>query len=191
MPRAAFNNKLIAYLLVLAAGVIGILFAARAGGLWAGVMAAIALACAVALVARVERASSEALSLSQVFDGILLALPGALIVYFSFDSGGYFPASPAFAAILLIVILVWRVTLIEEPFIAYSKPLALAAGALGLFALWILLSALWSDAPARSLVDFDRALMYLVLVVLTGSVARTASRLRWMAAAITLGVVAV
>src|SRR3954470_20920866 len=142
MARTAFSNKLIASLLVVAGVVIGVIFAARAGGIGAGILAAIAVACAVALVARVERDSSEALSLSRVFDGALLALPGALVVYFSFDSGGYFPASPAFAAILLIVVLILRHTLGDEPFIAFSRPLAVAVGALGLFAAWQLLSAL-------------------------------------------------
>jgi O-antigen ligase len=191
MPRAQLFNKLMASLLVVAAGVVGVYFAARAGGAGAGVLATIALACAVALVARVEPASSEALSLSLVFDGVLLALPGALVVYFSFDSGGYFPASPAFAAILLIVVLILRVTLVDEPFIAFSRPLAIAAGALGLFALWTLLSAVWSDAPARSLIEFDRTFAYLLLVILIGSVARTARRLRFMAAGVALAIVAV
>ena len=188
---ARLTSKLTASLLVLVAGAVGVFFAARAGGVAAGLLAAVAGACAVALIARVEPASSDALSLSQVFDGVLLVLPGALVVYFSFDSGGYFPSSPAFACILLLVVLVLRVTLVDEPFIAFSRPLALAIGALGLFALWELLSAVWSDAPARALTDFDRTFAYLLLVVLTGSVARTASRLRWTAAALTLGVVVV
>ena len=126
------TTKLTTALLVLIAGAIGVVFAARAGGTGAAVLAAIAIVCAVALVARVEPASTEALSVGSVFDGALLALPGALVVYFSFDSGGYFPASPAFAAILLIVVLVLRVTLLDDPFIAFSRPLAIAVGALGL-----------------------------------------------------------
>ena len=191
MPRKAFNNKLIASLLVVAAGAVGVFFAARAGGLWAGILAAVALVCAVALVARVEPESSESLSLGQVFDGVLLALPGALVAYFSFDSGGYFPASPAFAAILLIVVLVLRITLVDDPFISFSRPLAIAVGALGAFALWTLLSATWSDAPARALVEFDRTFAYLLLVVLMGSVARSASRLRYMAAGVAVAIVAV
>jgi hypothetical protein len=188
---ARLTSKLTASLLVLVAGAIGVFFAVRAGGVGAGLLAAVAAASAVALVARVEPASTDALSLSQVFDGVLLVLPGALVVYFSFDSGGYFPASPAFACILLIVVLVLRVTLVDEPFIAFSRPFALAVGALGAFALWQLLSAIWSDAPARALVEFDRTFAYLLLVVLTGSVARTASRLRWLAAWLTLGIVVV
>jgi hypothetical protein len=185
------TTKLTTALLILIAGAIGVVFAARAGGTGAAVLAAIAIACAVALVARVEPASTDALSLGAVFDGALLALPGALIVYFSFDSGGYFPASPAFAAILLIVVLVLRVTLVDDPFIAFSRPLAVAAGALGLFACWTLLSALWSDATARALLEFDRTLAYVLLVILIGSVARSAERLRWMAAGVALGITVV
>lgn len=191
MPRTQLSNKFFVSLLVVAAGALGVFFAARAGGPTAGVLAAIAIGCAVALIARVEPTSSEAVSVGQIFDGFLLALPGALVVYFSFDSGGYFPASPAFAGILLVVVLILRITLVDEPFIGFSRPLAIAAGALALFALWTLLSAVWSDSPARSLIEFDRTFSYLLLVVLMGSVARTATRLRYMAAGVAIGVVVV
>ena len=42
---------------------------------------------------------------------------------------------------------------------------------LALFAVWTLLSAGWSDAPARAMIEFDRALAYLLVVVLIGSLA--------------------
>src|SRR3954451_15391036 len=88
--------------LLLALGVVGVYLASRAGT-QAAVAALIALGCAMALLLRTEPGSVESLSLSRVFDGALLALPGALIVYFSFDSGGYFPASPALVAIVLVL----------------------------------------------------------------------------------------
>ena len=37
--------------------------------------------------------------------------------------------------------------------------------------MWILLSAIWSDAPARALSEFDRTLLYTLVLVLTGSAA--------------------
>src|SRR3954453_17531619 len=172
MPRTQLTGRPTASLVTLAMGVVAVIIAARAGGATAAILAGVAGACAVVLVARVEPASTESLSLGQVFDGFLLALPGALVVYFSFDSGGYFPASPAFAAILLLVVLVLRVTLVEDPFIAFSRPLAIAAGSLGLLALWTLLSAIWSDAPARALIEFDRTFAYLLMLILFGSLVR-------------------
>ena len=65
--------------------------------------------------------------------------------------------------------------------------MALASGALALLAIWTLASATWSDAPARALTEFDRTLLYALVLVLTGSaVARVgdlAVLLRWTAAA--------
>ncbi len=63
----------------------------------------------------------------------------------------------------------------------------MASGALALLAVWTLLSATWSDAPVRALTEFDRTLLYALVLVLTGSaVARVgdlAMLLRWTAAA--------
>ena len=54
-------------------------------------------------------------------------------------------------------------------------------------AVWTLASASWSDAPARALSEFDRTLLYGLVLVLTGSVAARvgdlAMLLRWTAAA--------
>jgi hypothetical protein len=179
MPRQA--GRLPVTTTVLVAGLLLVYLAARAGGVAAGALAVVALGTAVALSLRSSPGSIEAVSLSQVFDAAVLALPGALVVYFSFDSGGYFPPSPAFAALLMIVVLILRITLVDDPFIAFSKRLAVAIGALGTLVVWILLSATWSDAPARALVEFDRAFAYLLLLVVCASVVRTADRLRWMA----------
>lgn len=177
--------------LLLLLGAAGILGAWRAGGWSAAVLAVVATSCALVLLLRTRGAAAETASAAAVFDAVLLALPGALVVYLSFNSGGYFPDTPAVAAILLVILLVLRVTLLPEPFAAFSAPLAIAAGALGLLSAWILLSALWSDAPGRALIEFDRAFLYLLVLVICGSVARTATRLRWMAAALALGIVVV
>jgi O-Antigen ligase len=191
MTRNDSTYRLTAIGLLVAAGAAGVYFAARAGGSAAGILAAVALASAVVLVLRIQPASADAISLTQVFDGVLLLLPGALMVYFAFDSGGYFPASPAFVAILLLFVLVLRVTLVDAPFAAFSRPLALAVVAMGLLSGWILLSGAWSNAPGRALVEFDRAFAYLLILVLFGSVARSSSRLRWMAAGLALGTVVI
>ncbi len=53
----------------------------------------------------------------------------------------------------------------------------------------MLVSSLWSDAPARALAEFDRALLYGLVLVLTGSAAARIGDLsillRWVAAAFT------
>jgi hypothetical protein len=191
MTRRDLTRRLPTIGLLLVAGAAGLYFAARAGGAAAGLLAVVALVCAVMLLIRANPASVDAVSLGRFFDAILLALPGALTVYFSFDKGGYFPGSPAFVAIFLVVVLVLRVTLVDDPFAGFSRPLAVAVTAMGAYTMWILASAIWSDAPARALIDFDRAFVYLLLLVIFGSIPRTAARLRWMAAGIALGIVVV
>ena len=121
----------------------------------------------------------------------LLLLPGGLTIYLSFNGGGFFPNTVAFAALVLAIVLGLRIAFADEPFAGFSVSLALAAGALALFAIWTLLSALWSDATARALLEFDRALLYLLALVLFGSLPRTAVNFRWMVRGLALGIVVV
>src|SRR6266498_4085007 len=113
---------------------------------------------------------------SRLANGALVLLPGALTVYLSFNAGGFFPNTDAFVAILLAAALIIRVSLARAPFAGFSRPLAIAAGALALYAGWTLLSGAWSNAPGRALVEFDRVLLYLAALVLLGSVGRTPTR---------------
>jgi O-antigen ligase len=64
-----------------------------------------------------------------------------------------------------------RITTAREPFAGFSPALALASGALALFAVWILASVSWSDAPARALSECDRSVLYGLVLMLTGTVA--------------------
>ena len=114
-------------------------------------------------------------------------LVGALTVFLSFNAGGYFPTAPALAALALALALVLRVTLVEDPFAGISPALALAAGGLGLLAVWQLASALWSDAPARALLEFDRTLLYLLALIFFGSLAGSAERLRRIGWGVAIG----
>jgi hypothetical protein len=90
-------------------------------------------------------------------------------------------------ALVLALLLVGRITLARAPFAGFGPALALASGALAAFAVWILASAAWSHAPARALSEFDRALLYGLVLMLTGAVAARqgdlAALLRWVAAA--------
>ena len=92
------------------------------------------------------------------------------------------------AVAVLCLLLVAHVTLSERPFAGWSFALAAMASALALFALWTLLSGDWSDSPVRALVESDRALLYLLMLVFVGLHARGPGRLaallRWVALAI-------
>jgi hypothetical protein len=113
-----------------------------------------------------------------------LALPAALTVTLAFVAGGFFPGTVGLAAGLLCLLLVARLTLAERPFAGWSAGLAVTTGVLALFCVWTLASSTWSDAPARAMVEFDRALLYLLVLAFLGLHARApghlAVLLRWV-----------
>jgi O-antigen ligase len=107
-----------------------------------------------------------------------LALPGALTIYLAFHGGGFFAGEPAQLAVVFSLLLVLRVTLADEPAAGFRWPLFLAAACLSLLSSWALLSALWSGAPARAIVEFDRALAYALVLIFFGSFAARPERRR-------------
>ena len=117
-------------------------------------------------------------------DVALAALPAALVVYLAFRTGGYFPDDQGLACIFLGFALVARLLLSERPFAGISRWTAVACGALAGFAAWTLLSAAWSDASGRALLEFNRALLYLLALAFFGSfladVQRLRMALRWL-----------
>jgi O-antigen ligase len=114
-------------------------------------------------------------------------LPGATIVYLSFNSGGFFPGTPAFVLVVLLLALIARTIVAERPFDGLSRTLAVVLAALGGFALWTLASTTWSDSSWRTLADFDRALLYAVTVALFGSLVVTREQLVWLVRGVVLG----
>jgi len=154
-------------------------------------LALVAVACAVALRIRARRSAAEGPLLERVFEGVLLALPGGLIALFAFNAGGYFPDAPAFGVIVLLVCLAIRATLSTRPFAGFSAGVAVVTTALALYAAWTLLSATWSHAPSRALIEADRSLLYLLAVVVCGSLPRSTARITWMLRGVALAAAAV
>jgi O-antigen ligase len=127
----------------------------------------------------------------RVATGVLWLLPGAMTIYFSFNAGGFFPDSVAVATLVLSAVLGLRMAIAEAPFEGFGVPLVVAAGGLAVFGLWTLLSGRWSDAPGRALIEFDRVLLYLMVLVVFGSLGRTQANVRWMLRGLALGIAAV
>ena len=121
----------------------------------------------------------------------VLLLPGALTVFFAFHAGGYMPGTAALVAAELAMVLGLRLTLARRPLEGLSVPLALAVGAIVALGAWTLGSAGWSHAPGRALLEFDRILLYGLALVLFGTLARTAVRVRWMLYGLALALVLV
>ena len=117
-----------------------------------------------------------------------LTLPGLATAWLGFRAGGFFPGQVGLVGLTLALVLVGRITLASKPFEGWSSAVALGSGALAGLAVWTLASAVWSDAPARALAEFDRTLLYGLVLVLTGSAAARIGDLsmvlRWAAAAV-------
>ena len=109
-------------------------------------------------------------------DAALSLFPAALVVWLSFSGGGFFPSATGVAAVAVAVVLVLRLTLAERPLDGLGRLGLAAIAALGLYTLWTLASTFWSDAPARAMIEYDRALLYLLLLTLFASVPRTNAR---------------
>lgn len=123
---------------------------------------------------------TTAWSLSKIGIALLLGLPGALTVYFAFNSGGMFEVTTAFGALVVLVVMVLGATVARNPLAGLTPRGLLACGSLALFALWTLLSARWSHATGRALIAFDRVLLYLAILTLFACIPRSVRRLRWM-----------
>ncbi len=117
----------------------------------------------------------------------LMLLPGALIVFMGFNAGGYFPATPAIAALVLAQILLVRIMQARRPFEGFAPITLVAIAALGLYTAMTLISASWSHADARALIEFDRAWLYLLVLVLFGSVRASRRDLRWLIRGLVVG----
>ncbi len=117
----------------------------------------------------------------------LMLLPGALIVFMGFNAGGYFPTTQAVVALVLTQILLVRAMQARRPFEGLAPVTLVAVAALGCYALMTLLSALWSHSTGRALIEFDRAWLYLLTLVLFGTISASTQNVRWLIRGLVLG----
>ncbi|HEX4115484.1 MAG TPA: O-antigen ligase family protein [Solirubrobacteraceae bacterium] len=118
----------------------------------------------------------------------LMLLPGGLIVFLGFNAGGYFPGTPAVVALVLTQILLVRIVQARHPFEGLASTTLVAIGALACYAALTLASGIWSHSMSRALIEFDRAWLYLLVLVLFGTVQASADNLRWLIRGLVLGV---
>jgi hypothetical protein len=115
---------------------------------------------------------------SQVGLICLLLFPALLTAYLAFNSGGMFEVTTAVAAATVLVVAAVAVACAQRPLRAVGPWGIAACGLLVAYAVWTLVSAGWSDAEARSLVAFDRVLLYLAVLALFACVPRSGARMR-------------
>ena len=113
------------------------------------------------------------------------------LVWLAFHAGGYFASATAIGTIAAGVALLLWITLADKPFAALNAPLVIALGAGVLLASWILASSWWSGAAARSLLEFDRMLLYVLAIAFAGLTASRSSGPAPVVRVVTLATVAV
>jgi O-Antigen ligase len=119
------------------------------------------------------------------------AVAAALVVYYSFNAGGFFADTPAIVAVATLLVLAARMAVVERPFAGFGRGAAAGAAALGALAGWTLLSAAWSDAPGRAVLEGDRVLAYLLVLVLFAAGPFGGERLRWIVRGVAVGAIVV
>ncbi len=107
-----------------------------------------------------------------------MLVPGLLVIYLGFDAGGYFAGTTGAAAAAIALLLAVRILTAPAPFSGRRRFTMFAVAGIAALALLSLVSQTWSHAPARALLAFDLAGLYLGLTALTGTVAQPASRRR-------------
>ena len=88
---------------------------------------------------------------------------------------------------MLAQILLVRIMQARRPFEGLAPATLVVIAALGLYTLMTLLSASWSHSSGRALIEFDRAWLYLLILVLFGSVRASTRDLRWLIRGLVIG----
>lgn len=109
----------------------------------------------------------------------VLTLP-ALMLYLGFNAGGYFADTTGWATAAMAVFLAARFAVSGRALAAPSRSLVLTAGLLALFGLWTVLSGSWSGNRGRALLEFDRTLLYLLVLIAFGSIEQPRLALRFL-----------
>jgi hypothetical protein len=156
------------------------LVAIGTGRALAAVLAAMAVVFALALASQAARYESVMDAAADAAEWALALAPGLMIVFFAFNGGGYFAGSQAFVALVLALALALRMWFASEPLAGLGALPAVAAGLLALYGAWTALSASWSHAPGRAVVELDRVVLYLLALVLFASFSRSTDRIRMM-----------
>jgi hypothetical protein len=121
----------------------------------------------------------------------LTAVPGALVVYLAFNSGGMFGSTTAFAAVLVLAFAAFAAAVAPRPLAGLAPRGLLAVGLMAALAAAMLLSGTWSGAAGRAAVAFDRALLYLAVLALFACLPRSAGRFRLLLRFLLAGAAAV
>jgi hypothetical protein len=108
--------------------------------------------------------------------GLILA---AFTVYLGFNAGGFFPGAVAYATIGMAVLLILGIMLAHEPLTNSPPALLVTLGSLAAFAALTLVSGSWSNSWSRAIIEFDRVLLYVLVLAFFGLLRRRPGALEW------------
>ncbi len=143
---------------------------------------------------RARRDPEQAAIAAQIASRALTLLPGALVVYFSFNDGGFFPEPPALVAVLLALLLAARLLLGVERAPAGGSGGRLRTALVVVFAAyaaWVLASGSWSGSWERAFIALDYVLVYGLGFALFATAVRSSADVRWVIRGLALGAVVV
>jgi hypothetical protein len=126
--------------------------------------------------AEVPRGNEFSRRWSAPIAGFVLAV---LTVYLAFNAGGFFPGATAYATVIVAVLVVLGIMILHEPLTNSPPALLTAIGAICAFAALTLLSGSWSHSWSRAILEFDRALLYTLVLVLFGLLPQREDGLEW------------
>jgi O-antigen ligase len=108
--------------------------------------------------------------------GLILAV---LTVYLSFNAGGFFPGATAYVTVVMAILLVLGIMLVSEPLTSSPAALLTALAALAGFAALTLISGSWSHSWSRAIIEFDRVLLYVLVLAFFGLLRGREGSLEW------------
>ena len=124
----------------------------------------------------------------------LTLAPLALALWLAFQRGGFFAGETAVAALVAVAALLLWLMVAERPLSGLTATGLVAIVSFVLLCGWTLMSALWSDSPARAQTEFTRALLYLatftLMAVMPAPSGRARNLLRLTALVLTVVVLA-
>jgi hypothetical protein len=108
--------------------------------------------------------------------GATTLLPIPLLVYLGMKGGGYPAGITGVAATLLACLIILRAVVAPRTFRRPSGLALLAGAGLLVMAAWALLSAAWSHSAARAIAEFDRTVLYLLVLTTFATLPRVSLR---------------
>jgi hypothetical protein len=127
-----------------------------------------------------EREPAATLSGTDRWAGPVCALIlAALTVYLGFNAGGFFPGAVAYTTVAMAALLILGIMLVHEPLVGSPPALLWALGAVAGLAALTLLSGSWSHAWSRAIIEFDRVLLYSLVLAFFGLIRHREGALEW------------